>query len=663
MMKRSIIILCCLSVSGLWACESKQTAPRPSGLKNMAPLSIQEAVQDGLDTEPNNTFLQAINVTMTGDVMHWAGKLEADDIDVWHIKAKAGTVADILVTPEGEADIIVDYAPSPKEERRRYYDSGVASKAELLPNIRLTPQGGYVTIRSRHTGEAVGYRLSVSRVLSQDGSSVVEAEPNDVYAEALVVTMPNKVEGSVYPAGDVDYWRVPISTPSAISFTMPDGAYELAVEHQNKVIWSLISRQAQVVRSDILKPELREVSVRIKSLEDVQEVKKYGVEVTSLNKVPDEIEPNDTIELAQKIQSGSKSIEFSLRDTADVDIFQVSLDPQQVYSAYLVGPEPGQARIQVLSSAGISRSDVMGDGQAICDAKVTEEGGLWFKVMPGVGVTSWPLSYRIVMEGTPISEVEVEPNQLPEQACAIALGTTLKGHIFPVGDVDTYKISLPQYAGVEGPIGTLSVDVEGGYVAKLQLMLQDSAGYEISQASNTQYSRPIHLEFDAPNGEYLLVVSGSGDGCIKPYHLKVGFEPNAAALASVTAAAENFGVQQGGNEQPGNAAAEQGSVPVGTEARVNAGQAVPGVLVESDMKFEAAAAAAAVPTELPVGSEVKAEPMVPSVQPEVGLNDDLAIEALIQAAQEMPSEPSLGLPSSEEVKAKPSVPADDEDAF
>lgn len=577
MRHNAIIIL--LSVLMLSSCEQPKPEQRPSGLKNMAPPSIQEAVQDGQDVEPNNTFLQAVDVTMTGDVMHWAGSLSEGDVDVWQIKAKAGTVADILVTPESQVDLMVEYAPT-AQASKRYYDVAPAGGAEQLPNIKLTPQGGYVTVRGRNLGETVKYRLSVSRVTSRDGGSVVEAEPNDQRVEGLLVTMPNRVEGAVYPAGDVDYWRVPLSMPSVIQFAMPDGGYEVAVEHQGQVIWSSISKHAQILKSNILKSELQEVYVRLKSLEDVGQVNKYTFEVSALEKVPDEIEPNNTMELAQKIQGISQSLEFSLSDSADVDIFYVSLEPGYQYSARLVGPESGQARIQVLSSSGLSRGDVLGDGQAICHASLGEDGGLWLKVMPGVGVMSWPLSYRIVMDAIPVEFVEHEPNQQLEQAQEIAPGGTVKGHIFPVGDVDIYKVVLPEFSGVEGPIGTLNIDVEGGYVAQLRLMLQDAAGYEISQARNSQYSRPIHLAFDAPNGVYTLAVSGSGDQCVKPYTLKVSFRANAAALSAAAAMPlevgglvqgearlENQGVvpSQGGIEVEVEKVAGSQELPVGAE--------------------------------------------------------------------------------------------------
>ena len=85
----------------------------------MAPLPLSEQVIEGLDVEPNDNFLQAVNVSLTGDSMQWRGSLSGGDVDVWRIKAKAGTVANIRVIAEGDVDIIADYALMDSEVRNQ----------------------------------------------------------------------------------------------------------------------------------------------------------------------------------------------------------------------------------------------------------------------------------------------------------------------------------------------------------------------------------------------------------------------------------------------------------------------------------------------------------------------------------------------------------------
>lgn len=511
------------------SCNAQSAQEKPSGLKNMAPPPIQEAVQDDLDVEPNNTFLQATEITMTADAMQWSGTLDHDDVDVWHIKAKAGTIAHIHVTPEDDFDILADYSMSGKDEDRRFYDVARSHESEILPNIRLTPQGGYLTVRARtDKTEPLRYRVSLTRLESADYA--IEAEIDDSRETAMLLPAPSTIEGSVYPSGDVDYYRVHLSTPAIFSFTMPDGVYEIAIENRDQTVWTEVSKSAQMIKTGVIMPDAQDFYLRVKSLEAVRELKTYQLAYQSIEKVPDEIEPNNTIEKAQVIQGETQSLEFSLLDEIDVDIFKVVLDSAHVYRVRLVGPQTNQANLQVLTSQGAVRTDTLSEAQTACDVRATE-GAIWLKVS-GESAT-WPLPYRIAIDAEDEKSVEMEPNQTPDQATALSLDRTIYGHIFPAGDVDLYRIEVPSYPNVEGPVGTLEIDVEAGYVAQLQLKLQDAQGYEILQGKNEQLSRPIHLAFDAPSGVYLLALSGSGDSCLKPYALRAAFKPNPAAIADI----------------------------------------------------------------------------------------------------------------------------------
>ena len=118
-MKRLLSISALVVLVVVASCDRKPAEERPSGLKNMAPLPLSEQVIEGLDVEPNDNFLQAVNVSLTGDSMQWRGSLSGGDVDVWRIKAKAGTVANIRVIAEGDVDIIADYAVTDSEAARR----------------------------------------------------------------------------------------------------------------------------------------------------------------------------------------------------------------------------------------------------------------------------------------------------------------------------------------------------------------------------------------------------------------------------------------------------------------------------------------------------------------------------------------------------------------
>ena len=605
-MRHHSIVFCLSAVVFLASCNAPKEQDKTPGLKNMAPPSIAESVQDGLDVEPNNTTLQAIDVTLTGDALQWSGELTWDDVDVWKIKAKTGTVADIVLVPESEFDIIGDYSFSGNDIDRKFYDSAAASKNELIPNIRLTPQGGYLTVKARmdENHAPVRYRVIMSRISVAD-DAVSEGEINDRKETAFSLTLPAQVDGTLYPSGDVDYYRLPLRSAANVEFVLPDGAIEVAIENNNKVIWSMLSKSAQTLHSDLLTTDLQEVYIRLTTLEPVQNVLKYQIRVTTPETLPDEIEPNNTVDKAQVIQGDPQPLNLSLLDDADIDIYKLILSPEKVYRVRLSGIQSGEASIQPITSSGALRKDVLFDNQIICDASVQEENALWVKVLPAAA-QSWPLNYHINLDEDAKENTETEPNQTREQALAFVLGKTLFGHIYPEGDVDYYRIELPSYPKLTGPIGKLNIDIEAGYVSQLALKLTDREGYEISKINNDHLGKPLHLSFDAPNGMYYLEVSGAGDNCLKPYGLKISFEPSEEALLS---ALTNESEVVPPNPSP--------SAPAPTNPSPTAGQA-PGVAV-------------------PPAQQVP----------------DIPLDALIKAAEQGDAQPAADVPQKHE----------DDDAF
>ena len=581
-MKRLLSISALVVLVVVASCDRKPAEERPSGLKNMAPLPLSEQVIEGLDVEPNDNFLQAVNVSLTGDSMQWRGSLSGGDVDVWRIKAKAGTVANIRVIAEGDVDIIADYAVTDSEAARRVYDVNGSGGDELLYQMRLTPQGGFLTVRARNEGatEATPYRIAIARVESGEENVVVESEPNDIRQDAINIVSGSVVRGAMYPTGDIDVYRLNLMQPSVIDFEMPDGAFDLAIYDGDEVVWRSLSRQAQTIRTEMLSGQGKALFVHLTALEAIVSPAEYRFSVNRLAKIPDEVEPNDTVEQAQMIQSSAQNLEFSLSDVNDVDVFRIMYPSHGVYRVRLIGGDNGAARIVAIGGDGADRSDVLGDGTRICD--VRESGALLVRVSGrDVAGTTWPLPYRFAAEMEPGEMFEVEPNSTIETATPLALGAAISGHIFPVDDVDTYRIDI---AGVEGdstPVGKLSIDLDAGYGARLTLKLWDSAGYEISQVASKQIARPLHMAFDAPAGAYYLSVTGSGDNCGKPYTIRTGFDAKpGVAVPAPSAPNGDLGVQPAVQPPP--------SAPNGGEGT----GAAPNAAVDADLAqiLEAAAA-------------------------------------------------------------------------
>ncbi|MBQ9394052.1 MAG: hypothetical protein IJU23_00825, partial [Proteobacteria bacterium] len=634
MNRRLMVPVALMICAGMMGCSGKKDEPRPSGLKNMAPPPIQESVQEGLDVEPNNTFLQAVDVTLGGDMIQWAGSLEPGDVDVWRIKAKSGTIGDIMITPESQFDVQADFSPAGTEQTRRYFDNGVAGESEVLTNLRLTPQGGYLTVKARSGAtEPVKYRVVVSRVLPEREGAVVEAEINDERPEAMQISAGQTIEGVLFPRGDVDYFHLPLTTACTVSIELPDGAHEVAVEQRDKVLWSQVSKNAQLIKTDVLMPEMQSVHIRIKSLEDLKAPHRYVMTVNALEKVPDEVEPNNTIDRAQLLQGDTQNLEFSLLDDADIDIFRIISGADRVHRIRLSGPQTGQAKLQILSADGSARNDVQIVDMTACDVTAQEQGSVWFKVIPGTA--TWPLNYRIGIDSEDAGRVEREPNHTKDMATLLEPGMSLFGHIFPADDVDIYRIQLPETA----KMGHLSIDVEGGYVSTLQLRLEDHDGYEVSMLKSER-SRPVRMALDAPGGVYYLTVTGDGDNCLKPYELKVSYEIVEDATPTDAEAVP-----------PVDNPADNAAVPDAPVVPDTANPADPNTANPADPN----AANPTAPNAPDTANPALANP-APSPTPQNLESIDLAIEDLIQAAQEKPNTPPPAQPKATEGTEQPVPP-------
>lgn len=497
----------------------------------MAPPSIAEKVFDDLDTEPNDTMLQATDVTLSGDELHFTGNLTPGDVDTWRIKAKSGTIVDITVTPQN-FDVITDFSPIDKEAARRVYDEHSGSE-ELLTNLRLTPQGGYLTIRGRNT-EAAPYTVSIRRILAR-GDEIIEQEPNEDISTAQPIWTDRELNATLNPSDDVDFFKLNQNKPGILSCDFGQQAVTFRILQNNKTIFQTESVPGETVRTPALQAS-SDLYVRLESLTPSQNPERYRCRLTALDTIPNEMEPNDIPETAQKLSDTADDIEFSFMSASDVDVFRVTTPPNEArrYNARIEAPEDVSATLNVLSGKGAPLQQPT--GARACLFSVAPGQDFLLRVAHAPTNKTYPLNYRLRMSSLPADQTESEPNNATTQATPIEPGKPLSGFIFPEADIDYYRVEIPASDSSKG--GKLEVSTSAGYISPLKIHLEDAAGYEITRAESAQVSRPIHLSFDAPAGTYYIVVSGQSDQCLKPYTLNVTYTPTPAEPAEPEAASE-----------------------------------------------------------------------------------------------------------------------------
>ncbi|MFA5625662.1 MAG: hypothetical protein WC966_11510 [Bradymonadales bacterium] len=535
------------------ACDRPE-APKDAkpGIKNMVTAPSSDMVYSDLDKEPNNSFLQASDIAFTSDEMTIVASLDVGDIDTYKIKAKPGSIAEITVTPLGEGDIILDISTSTKESDRIFYDNFAGSQPELVNYLRLSPQGVYFTVRAR-AHEKIAYRLEIRRMQSD---IALEEEPNNSIQTAQILVLPSHLEASLNPQADVDYYLLSLAYPAVLNIEAPGVPIEVSLSDAQGLVWTTSSSEKTLLSSDVLVPSPKHYVLRIAAVDGFEQIASYKLSLLEASAMNAEREPNDSLETAQTLAPTSDGVNLSFLSSNDVDYFKLNLSeaPENaVFNLRATSVQDLPIKVELFDEdfKPIPSNNVE-NRNSVCALSLQNMSALIVKVSHTTRANlSYPLAYTLTWSTDTSNDREVEPNDLPSAATALAFDQSIRGNIFPASDIDVYKIEVPAVEGVNAEaVGQLQIQSAAGYVAGLRFKLQDAELYEISQAQSQVYSAPLRIQLDAPSGVYYLIVSGSGDGCVKSYEITASFLASEPVLGAVQEGAK---VESGDGSMPENA--------------------------------------------------------------------------------------------------------------
>ncbi len=653
MKKSFFLLICALLVSSCNAPAPQEN--RPSGLKNMATESKNETVFDNLDNEPNDSLYQAQTTPLEfkTDEFHFTGELTPNDVDTWLIKAKNGTIVDITVTPEN-FDVIADVAPLPEESARRFYDEHTVDEAENMTNVRLTPQGVYLTVRGRNA-QSVPYTVTIKRLMPA-GDEILEQEPNDQVTSAQPIWLERELTATLNPSDDVDVYKLNLNKAGVLTCQFGDTPTSLKLLQNNKVIYQGESKPGEELKTLPFEANA-DLFAQIEALQPGKDATRYTCRLMALDAMPNEIEPNDTLETAQRLADMPEDIEFSFAAATDIDIFRMATptEPLRRYTARIEVDQLVTPTLNVLTPAGTPI--IQANGATACLFGTEPGQDILLRVAHAPTTRNYPIPYHLKMNAFDATAVEMEPNNAMQNANELLVGTPKSGFIFPENDVDIYKVEIPATDGVQS--GHLEISTESGYISKLSLRLQDAAGFEISRADSQQASKPLNLAFDAPVGTYYVVVTGQGDQCLKPYTLSVAFTPTPGELSETGEAPSDAALaalQQATAEQPGDAPSpgeQPGAAPILVPMEQPSAAPSPAEQPSAAPSPAEQPSAAPSPAEQPGAAQAPAEQpgaaQAPAEQPSAA-PDDIPLDALLKAAATDTNKPAQ-------------APANDDDAF
>ncbi len=528
----------CLGLATVLGCELPVPAPETdrsdAALRNMAADPSAEGVPSDADREPNDRPEQAVEVALEGrGPVLLAGVLTggAADVDHWLLKGEAGAMASLKVTPSGGGDIILGVV-RPEAGAMWTLDNAAYGGTELIPNLRLTPQGVVVAIMGR--GEAdIPYSMEIT-LGAEDG----ESEPNDRPEWAQRITPGTLWTAYLNKPGDVDYFLLQVNkSPADIRIVPPKEAMLVTLMEGNKVIWQVQSSGPSPVAFSGLRPTAQPYLLRVQALDDIDAVKIYQVALDIAGgSGPIELEPNDAPESPQVIVFSEVPLQASLSRADDLDHFRVIIpalaaeatETRQVLTLRVRPRGTLDLALELRSAlTGLMMARPGGDPggeRAFCGVDVIAGDSIDFRValQPGAKWSDVDNAYEIHLALRHPVQEEREPNDVPEQATPIALGEPLSGTLHPVGDRDVYRFVVPPLAEPSDLRARVTMRVAEGYPVRVRLDLRDEQMADVAVSDRRGRGEGEVLEVDLPSGAYYATVhSQQAAPCTHSYRFSV----------------------------------------------------------------------------------------------------------------------------------------------
>lgn len=233
-------------------------------------------------------------------------------------------------------------------------------------------------------------------------------------------------------------------------------------------------------------------------------------------------EPNNSIEEAVEINL-DETFPITINPKGDVDWFKVEL-PEQGYFKVQVGECPEELELEVSFALykeweGEKEDRIRGWNRLPDAVPVTEAGTYYFAIKDNYDDASSKKAAQI--KTTFLKEFDpYEPNNTPEEAKSVEIGSVVNPAIYPVGDVDWLKVNLDE----QGYLVLKSNNVPEAIVPEVSYMIYDEwADSKVEELRG--WKRFPDACFIPDSGEYLIKLHDDYDDAAseKQFDLKIEF--------------------------------------------------------------------------------------------------------------------------------------------
>jgi hypothetical protein len=467
-----------------------------------------------IDQEPNDGPEEASSLGDGG-----RGSLGPHDVDYYRID-HISALSRLTVSSASGAALRIDLVRSDEA-----LEASLQARDSLV--VGETAEALFLAIRPVDAVET-DYRIDIEPLdLPELGTLLTE--PNDTDTAIIVESIPSRLAGFYDGPGDRDALRIPMAllreraattievSPVAAArpimrLLSPDGVLIAEAAAQRPGDGVGIPNLGPVANLEQLIVELRDGEGSTAGPYTV------SLHAPTLQGTLVELEPNDIAEQARQLDTETRGRGFFHRPD-DIDLFVL---PSGEGGSVTLIAEPDNTtdlslRISGADGPGLTLDEAGAGGiEAICAYGISRGNRLVEVAVRSApeGLSGYQLLKRLETE-----PIEWEPNNSAGAPGVREVTDTMRGYIYPEGDVDVFEFRV--FASIDGPVTrTIEVDPPRGVDVTLEVVDDEGLPVQIAHAGGAGDRERVTV--DLPTGSYTAIVRGvDGASCERPYEVTI----------------------------------------------------------------------------------------------------------------------------------------------
>ena len=471
-----------------------------------------------IETEENGTFITADTIDMGSAIKGQLGS--SDDIDYFKFNiTQASTFGLVFDAPTNSSNNNY-FTASILDSSGNFLSSHQFSADKVFSTALASAGTYYVQVSGSYLYDDGQYSLLGSLTA---GTSSHEIEKNDTRTTANDLSSGQRLEGQLWWTSDMDYYRVSIDGPSAISvdFDAPTNS-----SYYDYFTVSLLDASGSVLASKVTGKDVTfEAGVDTAGdyfllVEDAEYLTTdpYTISI-SVDKSTDaideiETEENGTFITADTLDMGS-AIKGQLGSSDDIDYFKFNITQAStfglVFDAPTNSPNNNYFTASILDSSGNFLSSHQFGADTVFSTALASAGTYYVQVSGSYLYDDGQYSLLgSLTAGT--NSHEIEKNDTRTTANDLSSGQRLEGQLWWTSDMDYYRVSI------DGP-SAISVDFDAptnsSYYDYFTVSLLDASG---SVLASKVTGKDVTFEAGVDTaGDYFLLVEDAEYLTTDPY--------------------------------------------------------------------------------------------------------------------------------------------------